>query len=158
MLTIIDIIAIVCMAAGASVLLGAALGILKLSDTPIRVAGILFIVGVLLAIALGTRVIVDTLAVLFMAAGAFFIITGVVGLLKFPDFYTRLHATGKCDTVGQIFIVVGCMIYSGFSLISLKLFFVAAFYLLAGPSATHAIMKAAYTTGLKPWKKGDPRM
>ncbi|RZN40587.1 MAG: monovalent cation/H(+) antiporter subunit G [Methanophagales archaeon ANME-1-THS] len=131
---------------------------MKFRDFYIGIAGITFIIGVILAVALGRRGIVDTLAVLFLAAGAFFIITGVIGLLKFPDFYTRLHATGKCDTVGQIFIVVGCMIYSGLSLISVKLFFVAAFYLLAYPSATHAIMKAAYATGLKPWKKGDPRM
>jgi multicomponent Na+:H+ antiporter subunit G len=139
-------------------MLTAAFGIIKFRDSAIGIAGIAFILGLILAIALGTRIIVDIIAIIFLAGGAFFIITGVVGLLRFPDFYTRLHATGKCDTLGQIFIVVGCMIYSGFSLITVKLFLVAAFYLLAGPAATHAIMKAAYATGLKVWKKGDPRM
>ncbi len=93
-----------------------------------------------------------------MAAGAFFMITGAVGLLIFPDFYTRLHATGKCDTMGQILIIVGCMIYEGFSFITIKLLFAVVFYLAVSPAATHAIMKAAYVTGVKPWKKGDPRM
>lgn len=93
-----------------------------------------------------------------MAAGAFFMITGAVGLLIFPDFYTRLHATGKCDTMGQILIIVGCMIYEGFSFITIKLLFTVVFYLAVSPAATHAIMKAAYVTGVKPWKKGDPRM
>lgn len=154
----VDIIATVCMALGAFVMITAALGILKLRDMHIGIAGIAFIVGVILAIAQGTRPIVDTLTVLFLAGGAFFMITGAVGLVKFPDFYTRLHATGKCDTMGQILIIVGCMMYEGFDFITLKLFLVSAFYLLAGPAATHAIMKAAYVTGVKVWKKGDPRM
>jgi len=102
--------------------------------------------------------IVDIITIVFLAGGAFFMITGAVGLVKFPDFYTRLHATGKCDTLGQILTIVGCMFFEGFNFITVKLFFVAAFYLFAGPAATHAIMKAAYFTGLKPWKKGDPRM
>lgn len=104
------------------------------------------------------ELLVDILACIFLAGGAFFMIVGVVGLLKFPDFYTRLHATGKCDTLGQMLIIVGCMIYQGFDFITVKLFLVAAYYVFAGPAATHAIMKSAYFTGLKPWKKGDPRM
>ena len=101
---------------------------------------------------------IDVISTVFLAAGAFFMITGTVGLLKFPDFYTRLHATGKCDTLGQIMIILGCMIYEGFTLITIKLLMVSAFYLLAGPAGTHALMKAAYVTGLPVWKKGDKRM
>ena len=101
---------------------------------------------------------IDVISTVFLAAGAFFMITGTVGLLKFPDFYTRLHATGKCDTLGQILIIVGCMIYEGFTFITIKLLLVSAFYLLVGPTGTHALMKAAYVTGLPVWKKGDKRM
>jgi multicomponent Na+:H+ antiporter subunit G len=101
---------------------------------------------------------IDVISTALMVAGAFFMITGTAGLLKFPDFYTRLHATGKCDTLGQIFILVGCMIYEGWTYISLKILFISIFYLIAGPTGTHALMKAAYVTGVKPWKKGDPRM
>lgn len=102
--------------------------------------------------------IINIISTVFMAAGAFFMITGAIGLLIFPDFYTRLHATGKCDTMGQILIIVGCMIYEGFSFITVKLLFAVVFYLAVSPAATHAIMKAAYVTGVKPWEKGDPRM
>jgi multicomponent Na+:H+ antiporter subunit G len=101
---------------------------------------------------------IDIISTIFLAAGTFFMITGTVGLLKFPDFYTRLHATGKCDTLGQILIIVGCMIYEGFTFITIKLLLVTAFYLFAGPVGTHALMKAAYVTGVPVWKKGDKRM
>jgi len=101
---------------------------------------------------------IDIIATMFLAAGTFIMITGTVGLLKFPDFYTRIHATGKCDTLGQIMIIVGCMIYEGFTFITIKLLLVTAFYLLAGPASTHALMKAAYVTGVPVWKKGDKRM
>ena len=101
---------------------------------------------------------IDVISTVFLAAGSLIMIIGTVGLLKFPDFYTRLHATGKCDTLGQILIIVGCMTYEGLSFITIKLFFVSAFYLLAGPASTHALMKAAYVTGLPIWKKGDKRM
>jgi multicomponent Na+:H+ antiporter subunit G len=101
---------------------------------------------------------IDIISTLFMAAGALVMILGTLGLLKFPDFYTRLHATGKCDTLGQILIIFGCMIYEGFSFITIKLLFVTLFYLFAGPCSTHALMKAAYVTGVPVWKKGDKRM
>ncbi len=101
---------------------------------------------------------IEALSTIFLAAGAFFMITGTIGLLKFPDFYTRLHATGKCDTLGQILVIIGCMIYEGFTLITIKLLMVSAFYLLVAPAGTHALMKAAYVTGLPVWKKGDKRM
>lgn len=101
---------------------------------------------------------IDVISTMFLAAGSLIMITGTVGLLKFPDFYTRMHATGKCDTLGQILIIMGCMIYEGFTFITIKLLLVTAFYLLVGPASTHALMKAAYVTGEPVWKKGDKRM
>jgi multicomponent Na+:H+ antiporter subunit G len=101
---------------------------------------------------------IDIISTMFLAAGSFIMITGTVGLLKFPDFYTRIHATGKCDTLGQTLIIVGCMFYEGFTFITIKLLLVAAFYLLAGPAGCHALMKAGYYTGVPVWKKGDKRM
>jgi multicomponent Na+:H+ antiporter subunit G len=100
---------------------------------------------------------IDVISTVFLAAGSFFMIVGTVGLLKFPDFYSRLHATGKCDTLGQILIIIGCMTYEGLTFITIKLFFVSAFYLLVGPTATHALIKAAYTSGLPVWKTCDKR-
>ncbi len=102
--------------------------------------------------------IIDIVATILMVMGLFFMITGAVGLLRLPDFYTRLHATGKCDTLGEVLLIVGCMIYQGWSFVSVKLFFLMFFIFMANPVGTHAIMKAAYYTGLKPWKRGEPRM
>jgi len=101
---------------------------------------------------------IDIIATALLIGGAFFMITGALGLLRLPDFYTRLHATGKCDTLGEVLIIVGCMVYQGWSFITIKLFFLMLFIFLANPVATHAIMKAAYNTGVKPWKKGEERM
>lgn len=101
---------------------------------------------------------INIIAMALMAFGAFFMITGAVGLLRLPDFYTRLHATGKCDTLGEVLLIVGFMIYEELSFLTIKLFFLMVFIFIANPVATHAIMKAAYVTGVKPWKKGDERM
>ncbi len=107
--------------------------------------------------------IIEIIVMIFLAAGIFFMFTGVVGLLRLPDFYTRLHATGKCDTLGEVLIIAGLLLYHLFHypetpLVPVKLLFLIIFIFLANPTATHAIMKAAYNTGVKPWKKGDARM
>ncbi len=107
-------------------------------------------------------VIINVIVTLFLAAGIFFMFTGVIGLLRFPDFYTRLHATGKCDTLGEFLIIVGLLIYHlshypETPLVPVKLLFLIVFIFLVNPTATHAIMKAAYKTGVKPWKLGEER-
>ena len=79
---------------------------------------------------------IDVISTVFLAAGAFFMIIGTVGLLKFPDFYTRLHATGKCDTLGQILIIVGCMTYEGLSFITIN--FLCVCFLFISWSYGHA--------------------
>ena len=101
--------------------------------------------------------IIDIVSTVFIVAGLFFMTTGAIGLLRFPDFYTRLHATGKCDTLGEVLVIVGCIIYQGWSFISIKLLFLMVFIFIANPVGTHALIKAAYVTGVKPWKKGDER-
>jgi len=112
--------------------------------------------------------IIEGIVTLFLALGIFFMVTGAIGLLRFPDFYTRLHATGKCDTLGEILIIAGLLIYHIFvyspgaelsvKLVPVKLLFLIMFILLTNPVGTHALMKAGYTTGVKPWKLGDKRM
>src|SRR4030042_4631412 len=102
-------------------------------------------------------VIIDGIAALFLAGGLFFTFVGSIGLLRFPDFYTRLHATGKCDTLGTGLVILGLIVYHLFHytetpLVPAKLSFLMLFIFIANPTATHAIMKAAYQTGLEPWK------
>ena len=104
------------------------------------------------------------LAVLLILAGTFFFTTGVIGFLRFPDFYTRMHATGKGDTLGAVLMLAGLALYNldgGFSLgsiiVSIKLMFIGVFWFLASPTATHALLRAAFDSGLMPWTKdGKP--
>ena len=83
-------------------------------------------------------------------AGLFFVLAGTIGVLRLPDFYARLHAAGMTDTLGVELILLGLIIQSGFTQMSLKLLMVAFFLLLTSPTATHALSNAAYKAGLKP--------
>jgi len=89
----------------------------------------------------------------FLLGGFFFFIAATVGLLRFPDFFCRLHATGKGDTLAVLLCLVGLSIYEGLTLTSLKIIFIAVFMFLAQPTATHAISRAALRCGLQPWTK-----
>lgn len=103
-------------------------------------------------------------AALFILAGTFFFATGVIGILRFPDFYSRMHGTGKGDTLGTVLTLAGLALYNldaGFSLanvlVSIKLMFIGIFWFLANPTATHALLRAAFDSGLMPWTKdGKP--
>jgi len=94
------------------------------------------------------------LSIIFMLGGIFFFTTATIGILRFPDFFTRLHATGKGDTLAVLLCLIGLAIYEGFSLTALKIVFIAVFMALAQPTATHAISKAALRVGVQPWMKG----
>lgn len=106
-------------------------------------------------------VLINIIVKIFLGAGLFFTFVGSLGLLRFPDFYTRLHATGKCDTLGAGLIIIGLMIYHFFHyrdlFIPVKLIFLIIFIFIANPTATHTIMKTAYNLGIKPWKVGEKR-
>ena len=97
--------------------------------------------------------IVHLLSMFFLFGGLFFFFTATVGLLRFPDFFTRLHATGKGDTLAVFLSLIGLALYEGFSLVSLKIIFIAVFVFIAQPTATHAISRAGMKRGLKPWTK-----
>jgi multicomponent Na+:H+ antiporter subunit G len=89
-----------------------------------------------------------------LALGCFLIVVASVGIVRFPDFYSRMHPAGKSDTMGQALVLAGLMIYEGFSLVSIKLLIIIVFIFIANPTASHALAKAAYVAGVKPWEKG----
>ncbi|NPV26234.1 MAG: monovalent cation/H(+) antiporter subunit G [Firmicutes bacterium] len=88
-----------------------------------------------------------------LGIGCFLIVVASLGVVRFPDFYSRIHPAGKCDTLGQMFILLGLMVYNGFSLNSIKLLIIMVFMYVANPTATHFIVRAAYLAGVKPWKR-----
>ena len=90
-----------------------------------------------------------------LVTGLGFIMLGVLGVLRLPDFYTRLHAMGKCDTLGVALVLVALAMYEGVSLYSLKIVLISACIGLANPTATHALGRAAYRSGLMPWRRDE---
>jgi multicomponent Na+:H+ antiporter subunit G len=97
----------------------------------------------------------DWVATALVAGGLFFFLVGGVGIVRFPDFYARMHPAGKGDTLGATLLVLGLAVHQGFDLLSLKLLLVEAFVLLANPAATHAVGRAAWRAGLQPWVHPD---
>jgi multicomponent Na+:H+ antiporter subunit G len=95
----------------------------------------------------------DALASVFILGGLFFFFTGTVGLLRFPDVFTRMHATGKSDTLGAQLMLIGIAIIHGWNLVSVKLILIFGFLMLANPTATHAMIRAALNSGESLWKR-----
>jgi multicomponent Na+:H+ antiporter subunit G len=95
------------------------------------------------------------LSVLCVLSGVFFLVMGAIGLLRFPDFYTRMHAAGKCDTLGSLLVVTGLALYGGFGLESAKIFLIALFIFITSPTATHAMARAALKNQIPLWTKEE---
>lgn len=86
----------------------------------------------------------------FILAGSASVIISAAGLLRLPDFYTRLHAGGVTDTFGAELLIIGLAIQAGFTLLMVKLLIIGLFLFFTGPTATHAAANAAWVAGLKP--------
>lgn len=95
-------------------------------------------------------VLVDALSWAALLAGGFFVLTGGIGMLRFPDFFTRIHAAGVTDTGGAGLILAGLMLQAGFGLVTLKLALILWLLLFTGPTATHALAKAALHGNVRP--------
>ena len=87
----------------------------------------------------------------FIAVGGFFLVVGGLGLVRLPDFYTRLHAAGITDTMGAGLLLLGMMVHEGWTLVTGKLLLIGLFLFFTSPTATHAIANAALVAGLQPW-------
>jgi multicomponent Na+:H+ antiporter subunit G len=106
--------------------------------------------------------VLEIIGTLFLLVGCVFSLSGSIGVLRFPDFYSRLHPAGKTDALAQVLILIGLALFSGQQLlefamaegdnkmaiigeanIMLKLGLIAAILLVAAPTSTHAISKAA---------------
>ncbi|OEU71993.1 MAG: sodium:proton antiporter [Desulfuromonadales bacterium C00003093] len=104
--------------------------------------------------------IMSIVVVIFLLAGLFFSTVGVIGILRFPDFYSRLHAAGKSDSLAAVLVLLGVALYNlqeynlDNLLVSIKIMLIAVFIYVASPTATHAITKAALVIGVTPWTKG----
>lgn len=94
--------------------------------------------------------VVDLLSAVFLAGGAFFCLVGAIGLVRMPDFYTRMHAASVTETLGAGLMLIGLMLQAGLTLVAVKLAMIGLLILFASPTASHALAKAALGSGLKP--------
>ena len=94
--------------------------------------------------------LLDTLSWILLLGGALFLLTGAIGVLRFPDFYSRLHAVSVCDTLGAGMVLLGLMLQGGLTLVTVKLMLIFYFMVFSGPTAVHALAEAAKVSGLDP--------
>lgn len=93
----------------------------------------------------------EFIAGLFLAGGAFFLLASAIGMLRLPDFYCRLHASGNSETLGVMLSFMGLVIYEGLTLTSLKMIMIFLLIFLGNPICTHILSKAAYKSGHHVW-------
>jgi len=103
--------------------------------------------------------IIDIIVYIFFFIGVFFNLLAGIGLLRFPDVYTRLHAGTKCTTFGSIFLI-GSVILIGFrswyfgstdgSVLVIHSIVALIAILLTNPTGAHAIARAAHKSGVEP--------
>lgn len=85
-----------------------------------------------------------------MLVGAVLAVIGTIGVLRFPDFYSRLHAASVTDTAAATLALVGMGLLAPSSAVVFKLAVVWLFLFLTGPTSSHALANAAHTAGLQP--------
>jgi len=101
----------------------------------------------------------NIIVILLLIGGLVFFTGGAVGILRLPDFYTRLHPAGKMDTLGSLLMVLALALFNLSELTwdhlitSLKIVLIVLFIFMLSPTATHAIVDAGVRAGLKPWTK-----
>ena len=95
-------------------------------------------------------ILFDVLSWVFLIAGSFFSIVGGIGILRMPEFYSRLHGGGVTDTLGAALIIFALMFQTGLTLATVKLAMILFFLLVVSPSSCHALAKSAVNQGLKP--------
>lgn len=95
--------------------------------------------------------IIDILSGLLLACGGLLGVIGGIGIHRFPDFYSRLHAVGTTDTLCAILIILGLILQTGLTFDAFKLLLILFFLFFTSPVASHALANAAMHGGLKPW-------
>lgn len=93
--------------------------------------------------------VTDLLSWAAILAGSFFLMAGGIGVLRFSDFYSRVHAAGITDTGGAGLILLGLMLQAGFTLVLAKLVLILALYFFTSPASSHATARAALSAGLE---------
>lgn len=101
--------------------------------------------------------IIEIVSWAFILLGSFFTAVGMLGLVRMPEIFTRMHAASVTDTLGVGFLIVGMALQAGFGLVTLKLVFLLALFIFTGPVVTHALAQACLHEGVRPQLSEDRR-
>lgn len=91
----------------------------------------------------------DLASWILISVGAVFSLIGGLGLIRLPDFYSRTHAGGLTDTVGASFLLIGLALQAPGWNVAFKLILIALLLYVSSPTSTHALVKAAFSRGLR---------
>ena len=94
--------------------------------------------------------VIDLASWILLVTGGGFCLVGGLGMLRMPDFYTRVHAASVSDSLGAALVLLGLLLQAGWTLVAVKLLVVGLLIFFTSPAATHALVKAALGRGLKP--------
>lgn len=94
--------------------------------------------------------IIDILSNICLLLGGIFTLTGAIGLLRLPDFYTRLHAASVTESLAAPLLIIGIMLDTGLTLDSAKLVLIIVIMVVSNPTITHALCRAAAHGGVNP--------
>ena len=100
------------------------------------------------------QMLTNVVGIILILGGLFFFLIGTLGLLRFPDAVTRMHAAAKCDTLGVLLCLAGLAVFVGFNVTSLKLALIVVIVWVTNPTATHLVANAV---SVNPKPKTDER-
>ena len=95
-------------------------------------------------------IILVIISYILLISGAIFSIIGGLGIVRLPEFYSRLHGGGITDTLGASLIIFGLMCQAGSLLVAAKLLMILFFLLVTSPTSCHALAKSAMNQGVRP--------
>ncbi|MYA50140.1 MAG: monovalent cation/H(+) antiporter subunit G [Chloroflexi bacterium] len=90
-----------------------------------------------------------------IALGLAFMVITALGMIRLPDFYSRVHAVSKSETLGITLVLFGLILHEGATMVSLKIGLILVFVAVANPVGAHLLTRAALRTGQMPWRRGD---
>jgi multicomponent Na+:H+ antiporter subunit G len=95
----------------------------------------------------------EILSMIFIVTGLFFLIVAAIGVIRLPDVFSRAHAISLTDSLGAFLMLIGIALHEGLGTNMFKILVVLALIYIINPVITHATIRAALRSGLKPWKK-----
>lgn len=96
----------------------------------------------------------STAGTVLIALGLAFMVITALGMIRLPDFYSRVHAVSKSETLGIMLVLLGLILHEGATMVSLKIGLILVFVAVANPVGAHLLTRAALRTGQMPWRRG----